>query len=64
MENKENSKKKFKILAAGDLHGDPKVTKKLAEKAKKENVDLIVLAGDLTGWIETENLLRLARISY
>jgi Icc-related predicted phosphoesterase len=41
-------KKKTKILAIGDIHGDTGLVKKLAEKAKKENVDLIILAGDLT----------------
>lgn len=41
-------KNKIKILAAGDIHGDTGLAKKLAEKAKKENVDLIILAGDLT----------------
>jgi len=41
-------KKKTKILAIGDVHGDTGLVKKLAEKAKKENVDLIILAGDLT----------------
>jgi len=51
-------KKKFKILAAGDFHGDSSVTKKLAEKAEKENVDLVVLTGDITGMIETENLIK------
>ncbi len=40
--------KKLKILAAGDIHGDSSLTKKLAEKAKKENVDLVILTGDLT----------------
>ena len=50
--------KKFKILAAGDFHGDSSVTKKLAEKADKENVDLVVLTGDITGLIETENLIK------
>ncbi len=39
---------KTKILAIGDVHGDTGLMKKLAEKAKKENVDLIVLAGDIT----------------
>lgn len=38
----------MKILAAGDIHGDPKITKRLAEKAKKEDVDLVILTGDLT----------------
>ena len=40
--------KKTKILAIGDIHGDTGLVKKLAEKAKKEDVDLIILAGDLT----------------
>ncbi len=54
----EKHKKKFKILAAGDFHGDSSVSKKLAEKAEKENVDLVVLTGDITGLIETENLIK------
>lgn len=37
----------MKILAAGDIHGDVSVAKRLAERAKKENVDLVVLAGDI-----------------
>jgi len=36
----------MKILAAGDLHGDINAAKKLAEKAKKQKVDLVVLSGD------------------
>ena len=40
--------KKTKILAIGDIHGDTGLVKKMAEKAKKENVDLVILAGDLT----------------
>lgn len=40
--------KKTKILAVGDIHGDTGLVKKLAEKAKKEDVDLVILAGDLT----------------
>lgn len=38
----------MKILAASDLHADQKAMKDLAKKAKKENVDLIILAGDLS----------------
>jgi len=50
--------KKLKILAAGDLHGDTSLAKKLAEKAEKEKVDLVVLCGDLTlGESSTENLV-------
>ncbi len=42
--------KKTKILAASDIHGNSGLIKKLAEKAEKENVDLVILAGDLTMW--------------
>lgn len=50
--------KKLKILAAGDIHGDTGLAKKLAEKAKKENVDLVVLCGDLTyAEHSTENII-------
>jgi len=41
-------KHKTKILAVGDIHGDTGLVKKLAQRAKKENVDLVILAGDLT----------------
>ncbi|MDO8508736.1 MAG: metallophosphoesterase family protein [Nanoarchaeota archaeon] len=51
-------RKKLKILAASDLHGDEKQIKKLAEKAEKEKVDLVVLCGDLTGWVETKNVIK------
>ena len=50
--------KKFKILAAGDFHGDSSAAKKLAEKAEKEKVDLVILTGDIIGHIETENLIK------
>jgi len=40
--------KKTRILAVGDLHGDQSLVKRLAKKAKDENVDLVILAGDLT----------------
>src|SRR4030065_1452863 len=55
---KEKPKKKFRILAAGDFHGDSSASKRLAEKAEKEKVDLVVLTGDITGIFETENLLK------
>ena len=59
MKNKKNSgDKKLKILAAGDIHGDTSLAKRLAEKAEKEKVDLVVLCGDLTmGEISTDNLV-------
>lgn len=40
--------KHLKILAVGDLHGDSRQAFKLAEKAKREKVDLVILSGDLT----------------
>ena len=40
--------KHLKILAAGDIHGDTSQAKKLADQAEKENIDLVVLCGDLT----------------
>ena len=54
--SKEN--KKLKILTAGDIHGDTRLTKELAEKAQREKVDLVILAGDITSPIETKNLLK------
>ena len=37
----------MKILAAADIHGDISAVRKLAEKAKKENVSLVILCGDI-----------------
>src|SRR3989338_9595302 len=38
----------LKILAAGDIHGDIGLAERLAERARKEKVDLVVLCGDIT----------------
>jgi len=38
----------MKILAFGDLHGDTRLAKSLAEKAELEKVDLVVICGDIT----------------
>ncbi|MEM4397729.1 MAG: metallophosphoesterase [Candidatus Woesearchaeota archaeon] len=38
----------MKILAAGDIHSDQGLAEKLAQKAEKEKVDLVILCGDLT----------------
>ncbi|MFA5855843.1 MAG: metallophosphoesterase [Candidatus Pacearchaeota archaeon] len=54
----QNKKRKFKILAAGDFHGDSAATKKLADKAYREKVDLVILTGDITSPIDTKNLLK------
>lgn len=43
---------RLKILAAGDLHGNFDVAKKLSKKGKREKVDLVVLAGDIYGYDE------------
>ena len=34
----------MKILAAGDIHGDIEQVTKLAKRADKENVDLVILS--------------------
>jgi len=50
--------KKLKILAAGDIHGDTSLAEKLAIRAEKEKVDLVILCGDITyGEQSTENLI-------
>lgn len=38
-------------MAIGDIHGDTGLVKKLAKQAKDENVDLIILSGDIT-WLD------------
>jgi Icc-related predicted phosphoesterase len=47
----------LKILAVGDLHGDSKQAAKLAKKAKKEKVDLVILLGDIFGIVGTEDVI-------
>ncbi len=48
----------MKILACGDIHGDQRLAEKLAQKAEKENVDLIVMCGDLSSdGTDTDNII-------
>ena len=57
-ENRKILDRKTKILAVGDIHGDTGLVKKLAEKAKRKDVDLVILTGDLTTAEDnTENLV-------
>lgn len=59
MGKKENTHKKLKILAAGDLHGDTGLAEKLAIKAEKEHVDIVILCGDITQFDQsTENMMK------
>jgi Icc-related predicted phosphoesterase len=51
-------RKKMRILAAGDMHGDSRRFKKLAEQAEKERADLVVLCGDNLGWFETKDIIK------
>lgn len=52
------TEKKLKILAASDMHGDSRQVKRLADMAEKKNVDLVVLAGDITQFdIDTTNMI-------
>ena len=54
----EKDSKKLRILAAGDIHGDSKLSEKLAERARKEKVDLVILTGDITGSIPTKGIIK------
>lgn len=48
----------MKILAFGDLHGDSRLAEKLANKAEKEKVDLVIICGDITNFDSgTDNLM-------
>src|SRR3989338_10692619 len=48
----------MKILAAGCLHSNSELIERLAKQAEDENVDLVLLAGDLTfGEQSTDNIL-------
>ena len=38
----------MKILSCGDLHGDGGLARKLAKKANDENVDVVIICGDIT----------------
>lgn len=58
MEEKEQKKDKLKILAAGDIHGSSEISRRLAEKAEKEHVDLVVLIGDIVGHVQTKNIIK------
>ncbi|MDD2679104.1 MAG: metallophosphoesterase [Candidatus Nanoarchaeia archaeon] len=40
----------MRILAASDLHSDKNASIKLAEKAKKNKADLVLLGGDIVEW--------------
>jgi len=55
---KAKAKHKFRILSAGDIHGDVDLAEKLAKRAEKENVDLVILCGDITMFERsTKNLI-------
>ena len=57
MNEERKNQEKLKILAAGDLHGSSSIAERLAEKAKKNNVDLVVLLGDIYGIGKNKNLI-------
>lgn len=49
MENtKDKIIRRFKILAAADTHGDMTLHKRMVDAAKKEDVDLVLIAGDFS----------------
>jgi Icc-related predicted phosphoesterase len=48
---------KTKILAAGDFHSDRNIAQKLALVAEKEDVDLVILNGDIVEEDKTEGII-------
>ena len=54
---KKEKQAKLRILAAGDFHGSVGLAQKASDKAKRERVDLVVLAGDIHGAIEGVDVL-------
>ncbi len=48
----------MRILGAADFHGDFGLAEKLAEKAERENVDLVILCGDLLEDDSTDNIVK------
>mgnify|MGYP001610406730 CR=1 FL=1 len=47
----------MKILAASDLHGDISAARKLADQAKKENINLVILCGDIESGNNAEKII-------
>ena len=47
----------MKILAASDIHGDVFAARKLADKAKKEQVSLVILCGDIESGDNAEKII-------
>ncbi len=47
----------MKILAFGDIHSDKRKAKELADQAKREKVDLVILTGDITYNNEVEGII-------
>ncbi len=43
----------MRILSFGDIHGDRSLAERLAQRAVDENVDLVVICGDIT-WFDNE----------
>ncbi|PIU63143.1 hypothetical protein COS83_01145 [archaeon CG07_land_8_20_14_0_80_38_8] len=48
----------MRILAASDLHSNKKKAEKLAKKAVKEKVDLVLLGGDIIEMGSTEGMIK------
>ncbi len=48
----------MRILATSDFHGDSRLAEKLAERAEREGVDMVIICGDIThGEQSTDNLV-------
>src|SRR3989338_2884701 len=47
----------MKILASGDIHNDFRLVERLADRAEKEKVDLVILCGDIMQFDKGENII-------
>lgn len=56
MKKQKNSR--TRVFAISDVHGDSELIKKLAKKAEEEKADIVLLCGDNTSPLETENLIK------
>jgi uncharacterized protein len=49
--------RRIRILAASDIHGNSERIERLAQKAEKEKVDVVLLCGDILGFVESKNII-------
>jgi len=59
MDSDNRMNRKLRVFAAGCLHGDADLTRRLANQAEREKADIVLISGDLTAnGKESRNILR------